>query len=134
VRRPTLNPVPGTTAFRIISIEPALRSPYEKLLLSIEFLRGLSALAAARGQRALQLAGSNVEALPEPCILPRQLRRHLRSVALMQGYEFFQFIEQRFPLRGERSNHFGNEDGLLGLSNSVVGVAQQEQRIGIGRA
>ena len=38
-RRAGSSPVPGTTAFRIISIEPALRSPYEKLLLSIEFLR-----------------------------------------------------------------------------------------------
>src|SRR5258708_39773787 len=63
-----------------------------------------------------------------------ELWNGLRSVSLMKPDQLLHFIQQRFPVRAEGSNHFGGEPRFVRLANSVIGITQQEQRIGIGRA
>jgi len=46
-------------------------------------------------------------------------------------HELFQSIEQIFPLRAKCLNHFGCEFGFVRFSNSVIGIARQEESIGI---
>src|SRR6266849_3499835 len=64
----------------------------------------------------------------------QELWNGVRSVSLMKPDQLLHFIQQRFPVRAEGSNHFGRQPCFVRLANSVIGIAQQEQRIGIGRA
>src|SRR6266853_4490389 len=63
-----------------------------------------------------------------------ELWNGLRSVSLMKPDQLLHFIQQRFPVCAEGSNHFGGEPRFVRLANSVIGITKQEQRIGIGRA
>src|SRR5260370_12527156 len=67
-------------------------------------------------------------------IQSQELWNGMRSVSLMKPDQLLHFIQQRFPVRAEGSNHFGGEPRFVRLANSVIGITQQEQRIWIGRA
>jgi len=55
----------------------------------------------------------------------------MRPIRLMKSHELFQSIEQLFPLRAKGLNHLGREQGFVRFSNSVIGIAQQKEGIGI---
>jgi hypothetical protein len=55
----------------------------------------------------------------------------MRPIRLMNRHEVFQSIEQIFPVRAKGSNHFGCEQGFVRFSDYVIGIAQQEEGIGI---
>lgn len=60
------------------------------------------------------------------------IRELLRSISGMLSHESLYIRQQRISIVAESPNYFCNEQGLLGLSNAVVRVTQQEQRIRIG--
>ena len=62
------------------------------------------------------------------------LWNYMQSILLLNGYELSQPIEQILPLRAQGTNHFGCEQGFVRFSDSVIGIAEQEEGIGIGSA
>src|SRR5260370_23209339 len=64
----------------------------------------------------------------------QELWNGMLSVSLMKPDQLLHFIQQRFPVRAEGSNHFGGAPRFVRLANSVIGITQQEHRVGIERA